>query len=610
MRFSDFIYPLLVLGVLFSTVSLCHADEITFEITVDKTRVSLGEDIQLNLSFYGTQNVPTPYFPDILGFDWRYLGPAKKISIINGKVSSSITHMYRLTAVREGKWKIPSFAIKFRGQTYTSEPVVIEVVRGLPGLAQGSQAGSEAGVIGGIEERAFLVMHVAKKQTYINEVIPVTIKLYANRLTLTDIQYPQIAHEGFSVDEFAKPRQYQDVLNGIGYDVIEFNTQIFALRPGELTLGPAELECNLVVKTKARSGRSPFSDDSFFGSGFFDDFFGRYENYPLNLKSVDIPITVMPLPQENKPADFSGALGDYRFDLSAEPKRVKVGDPITLKMTISGEGNFNTVKAPVLDFQDDFKIYDPQVSQDETSKTFEQVIIPKNHSVKEIPEISFNFFDTKSGSYKTLTRDPIAVDVKPLAKGEELKIFELGEEGKGIIRRKEIFGQDIIYIKDTPGKLRKTGKFLCQNKLFVIVQFIPLLVIIATLVFQKRKERLRSDVRYARSLRAPRRAKKNLQKVRRLLNPQESRQFFDTAFQTLREYLGDKFHLSTAGITSDVIEELKTYDVEQGVLNRIREFFAACDQARYAPSTITREQMLSTLQLLEEIIDNLERVKK
>ena len=128
------------------------------------------------------------------------------------------------------------------------------------GAPQGNQQESaSAGSMQGLEDRVFLIMQVDKKKAYVNEIIPVTIKLYINRLTIRDIQFPELLHEGFSVDTFDKPNQYREALGGVGYDVIEFNTNIFATRPGELSLGPATLRCNLLIKkTSRRRSRSPF----------------------------------------------------------------------------------------------------------------------------------------------------------------------------------------------------------------------------------------------------------------------------------------------------------------------------------------------------------------
>ena len=286
-----------------------------------------------------------------------------------------------------------------------------------------------------------------------------------------------------------------------------------------------------------------------------------------------------------------------------------MGGYIAVKKVITGEGNFSTVELPAFDGKDDFKIYDPDVKQEEGRKIFEQVIIPKTEKVNTIPEISFNFFDTRSGEYKTITRGPIPIKVNPLLRGEELKVFETAGESSVTAARREILGRDIIYIKDNPGVLKPRGELLVRNKLFIAVQFIPLLAVIAFMIFQRRKERIEKDISYARRLRAPRKARQNMRHVRRLLDSKEPNIFFDAVFKTLQEYLGDKFHLSSAGITSDVIGELKARNVDKEILGRLSECFANCDMARYASSSVTRDQMVRTFKLLGEIIDEFERMK-
>ena len=317
----------------------------------------------------------------------------------------------------------------------------------------------------------------------------------------------------------------------------------------------------------------------------------------------------MPLPEEGAPVDFGGSVGDFQFNLHASPTEVKVGDPITLRLTITGEGNFKTVNFPALDFRADFKVYQPEVRQGESSKTFEQVIIPKNENIKQIPEVRFSFFDTRAAKYRSITRGPIPIQVTPLPKEDRLRVFTAPEEGTGGIRRSEILGRDIIYIKDSPGRLKPRNEFLCRNKLYIAAWLIPLLAIISVLILQKRRERLEADISYARRLVAPRKAKRNLLKLRRLLDSREPVRFFDAVFKALQEYLGDKFHLSTAGITSDIVRELSQRNIERATLDKLSRCFSDCDTARFAPSEITGEQMLKTLNLLREVIQELEKVR-
>ena len=615
-----------ILKIFIATLSLCFlfslsclARDIKFEVTVDKNIVSLGDTAELDLKFYGAQDISAPDLPDIHGFDWHYLGPATQMSILNGKVSSSITHMYVLMPLEKGEFIIPPLSVYYRGKTYNSEPIPIEVVKGpVPsalraitppsGPSGEPQEEARGADIAGLQDRIFLRMETERQTAYENEIIPMTIKLYIDRLSIRDIQYPSFAHKGFLADEFEEPRQYQEVLRGERYHVIEFNTNLSGLRPGEHRLGPAELTCNLLVKKKNRFGTSwPFDDDDFFGRNPFGGFFRNYEKQPLRLESFTKTITVLALPQEGVPAAFNGAVGNFQFSTEATPRDVKAGDPITLKMEITGRGNFNTVRTPKFKTNDDFKVYDPQIKQDKTGKTFEQIVIPKNDRIKEIPAITFSFFDTREEKYKTIERGPIPITVNPLPRGEELKIFDTAEGVARALQKQEILGRDIIYIKDKPGELQRKGRFLCENKLFIAAGFIPLIAIIVFLIFYRRKERLRRDISYARRLRAPRKARRNLLELRRLLRSGKADKFFDAGFKALQEYLGDKFHLPSASITQSVIDTLRSRGVNEDALAKIKEFLETCDSTRYAPSDASRQNMNGILKLLEEIIRNLER---
>ena len=600
-----------ILFLLLSLNTASSAADLSFEVTVDRNKISLGSSTKLNLSFYGTQDVPIPDMPDIDGFQTRYVGPSTRISIVNGKVSNSITHVYTLFPLKAGRFKIPSLSVRYDGRDYMSSPIPIEVAQG---RVRQTEREPRQEIYDNkpqdLEDRIFLVMQAEKNEAYVNEIIPLTIKLYVNNLAIRDIQYPEFAHEGFSTEGFSEPEQYQESLSGLIYDLIEFKTDVFAMYPGEMELGPANLECNLAVRKKTGRRRSSFFHEDFFGSDMFDDFFSRYEIHPLDLKSDPISIVIKKLPEENMPEHFNGALGNYRFYIEAEPKNVKVGDPITLKMTIVGVGNFRTVSPPYIDFGDYFKVYEPELKQEKTKKTFEQVIIPKNDSIMEIPEANFSFFNPKTGAYKTITTPETPIKVNPLSDGEKLKVFELPFSALKEIHKKKVLGRDIIYIKESPGRLKRRGSFLCRNKLFIVIQFIPLLAIISILIFERREERLRTDIRYARRARAPRKAKKNLLKTRRLLDLKKTDEFFEVVFKTLQEYLGDKFHLPSAGITSSVVEEeLKPRNIEPNILEKIKQCFTSCDTARYAPASITEEEMLKVFKVLEEIIDKLERAK-
>lgn len=582
------------------------AKDINFEATVDRNKVGLGQPLQLSLTFDGTQNIPALELPAIEGFQVRYLGPSTRMSIINGQASSSITHVYTLLPTKVGTFKIGPFKFEHNGDTYNSNQISVEVEEA---STQPEEQASPGGQVEtkDLSDRIFIIMQAKKNRAYLNEVVQVTIKLYVNRLGVRDIQYPQFSHDGFSVGEFDKPRQYQEVIGGMNYDCIEFDTTIFGLRPGEFRLGPANLQCNLIVKKQNRR-QVPSDFEDFFGSDVFENFFGGYQTYPLSLKSADIPITVLALPEENKPTTFSGALGVFDLKATVNPTEVKVGDPITLKVVIHGQGNLNTVNMPAIGLGNDFKAYEPQVKQEKDIKTFEQVLIPLNANIKEIPAISFSFFNTQTGQYETLVKGPFSIKVIKPEKEEELKIIE-GKQPSSFVKE-EKFGRDIVYIKDSPGELKKKGEYLYKNQIFLGFQIIPLLLYLLILVFNARARKLQTDVKYARQLLAPRKAKAGILRVRGYLAKGSVQEFYDSLFTTLQEYLGNKFHLPSKGITTSIIDEqLKSRGIPEDIQLKLKDIFSECDMVRYAASQLTRENMQNSLKKLEEVIDYLQRKK-
>ncbi|MEI6863044.1 MAG: BatD family protein [Candidatus Omnitrophota bacterium] len=344
-------------AIFIAMAGTADARELRFEASLDKPQVAIGTAAKLGLSFYGTQSIPAPDLGNIDGLEVRYMGPSTMMTVLNGQVSSSITHMYSVLPLRLGKFQLGPFAFTFKGDDYKSNMVLLEVTETRPVVPKAVQKQDEAMPINfDLDDRIFLTLEASKQVAYVNELIPVTVKLYVNRMNVSDIQLPAFAQESFSKIEFKEPKQYKENMNGSLYDVLEFSTSIFGTKPGDYKLGPALIKANVVVKRRAakRSSGDPFSED-FTRDSFFDDFFTRYERHPVELKSQDIQISVLPLPAANRPANFSGAVGDYQFIYAASPTKLKAGDPVTLKMEINGTGNLNTVLMPNMAVSNGFK---------------------------------------------------------------------------------------------------------------------------------------------------------------------------------------------------------------------------------------------------------------
>jgi hypothetical protein len=607
-------------------VSYACADDIKFEAGIDKKTVAMGESAQLGLTFYGTQNVPAPDIGNIDGCEVRYLGPSTMMTVINGTVSNSITHMYKVQPLRLGKFQFGPFTFKYEGNTYTSSIAFLtateEKVRQEPVKKEG-----EENIIDSldIKDRLFLTLKVDKTKAYVNEIVPVTIKIYVNRMNVSDIQLPTLNQEGFSKAQFEDPKQYRERMGGLLYDVLEFRTTIFGTRPGDYKLGPATLKCNLAVKKRVRN-MSALDDDFLNDRGvrdpYFEDFFTRYERYPVELKSDETGLTLLALPQEGRPEDFSGAVGDYQFIYSAGPKKVKVGDPVTLRMEINGTGNFNTVIIPKLENTEGFRVYEPQIKTEAGRKTFRQVLIPESDKVYQTPKAIFTYFDPAKGIYKTITQEAAPLQVEKIPESPAQVIGQqqapalpaatpLALDRHPEEKREDSQPQgDILYIKESIGGVQAKGSEAYKSIFFLMIFLVPLLVTIAVYIIYAKQDRLRRDTRYAHRTEAFKNMHKDFFELKRLLKSNDSKGFYEMLFKAMQDYLGGRLYMPVAGLTFDTVEPvLRSKGVDAAVLNKIESLFGVCDRAKFALIKADTLLMKDDMKSLEEIIRELERFK-
>lgn len=600
--FKNLIKLILVIGLVASLASEGYSQDIVVEAEVSSQKVALGSAIQFVITIHGSSNVDPIQLPAIDGFETRYSGPSTRVSIVNGKQSSSKSFIYSLFPLREGKFQIPAFNIFIAGKSYTIHPVPLEVVAsaGNVGSSIGDQSSS-------LKEKLFVVLKVPKEEVYLNQSLPVKIIIFVSGLSVRDIQYPNLNNIGFSIGDYDQPQQYQQIVNGARFNIVEFNTKIYPSRVGELKLGPAKVSCNLIVPSS--QGTSRFGRSGIFDDDFFNSFFDRHEKRPVTLESEGVSIKVLPLPEEERPAGFSGAVGEYSFNVSVSPDNVKEGDPITLRMTIVGKGNLSTVQMPPLSNEDNFKVYDPQVLEKGGVKKSEQVIIPQSDKITEIPAIQFSYFNPQIGKYQTITRGPFPIKVTGLGDGEEFKVVSLNGEYKPV--NPEVFGEDIVFIKEKPGKFRLSGQHVYNSPFFYIIILLSALAWIVVLISYKRSNRIKTDIVYARRLLAPRKAKQGLVLTKSLIPSANKEQFYDAVFKTIQEYLGNKLHLSSGAVTFETVQEkLISKNIEQNTIDEIQTIFEECDMIRYASADIDQDDLSASYQRLANIVDYLERYLK
>jgi BatD DUF11 like domain len=315
--------------------------------------------------------------------------------------------------------------------------------------------------------------------------------------------------------------------------------------------------------------------------------------------TIDVlPVTVLPLPEEGRPADFSGAVGQWNLEVTAKPTEVAVGDPITFTIKVSGSGNIDTVPTPKLGGLDEFKTYEPttKTTKDDLNTTGErviqQVLIARTPEVKQLPEVRLVYFDPVAKAYKTADKAPIKLVVKAGSGGQSTIV-----SGGNRLRPEEKLGQDIVYLKGDLGPVPSTVPF-CATPTFWTLNTMPVLALLGGIGWKRRTDKLRGDIAYARRLRAAREARK-------LLADAKS---YDEVQRALQNYLGDRLNIPAAGITASIVEEqLLPRGISSELATGLRECFEACDTARFAGGS-AGAAIAATREKVDRLIDELEKI--
>ena len=519
-------------GLFAALLALCPAFGATFTATLDRDTVAAGESATLTLLFEGGDPESISSF-DIPNIQIESRGTSRNFTIINGQASSSVTQTIILTPTQPGDFTIPALQAKVGGQTLSSAPLKLKVVK--PGSAAPDAASGE--------NLAFVKLFVPRKEIFSGEVITVEVQVYLRNNVANAEQIMQsidnfngaaVKGEGFSLLKtgHAAHRQAR-VGNGL-YNVATLVTAISPIKTGPLTLTSMDFPLPLRILAPNQQRNDPFWDP--FGT------MQRYQQKQVNLVAEPETVTALPLPRENVPPSFNGAVGIYNMIASASPTNVAAGDPVTVKLQITGRGSLDSLNLPEDPGWKDFKAYPPTTKVEtvdplglQGTKTFEQVVVPQSTTIRSIPEMAFSFFDPEQKAYRTLKQAPIPIIVRPGG-------TTIAPSLAGSARRTENApaAQDIVPIKDRPGAVAQIGPPLVSRPWFVGIQVLPIIVFISAMLWRKRADAFAFNPRLRRQRMTAVIIRNGLVELRRLAAENKSDEFFASLFRLLQEQLGER----------------------------------------------------------------------
>lgn len=584
--------------------------DLQINATVSRNIINVDEQFQVDVELSGSEanQAPQPQRPDLSEFA-SYLGSGSSTSmqIINGQMSVSKTFTYHFVATKAGTFTIPPVRLTFEGKNYSSQPLKVRVGKGRSGNASPGSPGQtpDSAAPNDDPEKLFLKAIPNKRRVYQNEPVVVSYKIY----TAVSVQNYGISElpnpVGFWSEEFdlpKRPRLHDEMVNGIRYRVAEIKRlALFPQGPGQKTLDPLTIECE-VQMPRSRSRRDIF--DNFFN----DPFFGR--TVRKSVRSNPVTIDVKPLPEADKPADFSGAVGSFSISGEIDKTRIKANEAITYKVTISGTGNIKIIPEPDLDLSSDFEVYDPEIIENinrnsdviSGSKTFEYVLIPRFAGDYTIRPTTFSFFDLRSQSYRTVSTEPVDVTV---SEGDQGYAGVSAPSSKEVVK---LIGQDIRFIQMRMPEFEERGSVFYKSFFFYVVLVVPFFAIAGAFMYRRHQDKLSSNVAYARNRKANQMALKRLKKANKQMREGNPREFYGEVSKALMGFIGDKFNVSAAGLITDEVNEiLKQHGVNPDIVTEYISCLQTCDYQRFAPSESDNGEMNAFFEKARTAITNLEK---
>lgn len=594
------VYPFVALLLLLIITGWAYAGDVKVSAQLNSDSFPVDEAVLLTVTVQGASSAipPSPTGTDL---QFTYRGQSSQMQWINGKTSATISFSYMVQANKPGDYTIEPVKVVVEGHKYFSNPLSCTVLpasasRGAsasasPRGSQGASSGPSTRLRSGDADKiGFMRISPEHETLYPGQLTHFTVKAHFRRgLRVTLNSNPSLLGNNFilhSLDE--KPVQQEELINGERYITLTWHGTLSAVKEGQFPL-EFELDASLLMRVNRQRSRDPFG--SLFGNDpFFDDFFGRYSKREVKLASPKKSITVQPLPTTDRPADFKGAIGSYSLAVAASPLQGRVGDPITLKMIISGSGNFDLVQPPELTETKHWKTYPPTHTYDEETpgqgqKRFEQAIVPTSPDITEIGAIQFSYFDPELKKYVSLHSDPLPIQLEQQTSGSSSPKSLPAADLQPTSSPNRVSDNNLAPLHTKLGKLVKKITPLYQKNWFIALIAAAFLIMLSAFYFSLRRKLREKNPQLILRKNLEQALLHHFKTMQEAIDSSDQKTFISHCRQAIQEYLALQWGVNAQSITRADLQQRLGDDA------LLQKIFAQLDQAGFSGSTLDRQSM-------------------
>ena len=551
--------------ILFLTLNtLILSSQVKFDVSVSKSKLGLNE--RLRVDFVMNQNgdnFSPPKFENfqIIG------GPNQSIktSYVNGERSFSKTYSYFLKPLKKGTLKISQASIEIDNETYKSLPIEVTIT---DSVKQPSDAVTQYYNDDDIELRAL----ISKGSPFLNEPITVVYKLYykapINISDARETETPKFKDFWSQTIKIPQLKVQREVYKGQNYNVVEWRKVVlYPQRVGELEISPLSLNLVLDVPTDKR------------------DFFGNviYDQTSQLISTGMRRINVKNLPNQGKPDSFTGAVGEFEFDVILNKNSLRATESFQAELKVKGSGNLKLFDLPNILVPNSMELFEPEREElintnlsgmsGSISKLF--TVIPRFQGNFPIEEVEFSYFNPETEKYKILKSPRLTIDVFD---GPALS-NSITNDNSNIITADDSFR--FIKIKGNLEEIKNDIFF--ESKLFYALVASPFAFLLSLFAFtiysRKRKESSYELIRIEE-----RQINKMIDSAKDAIGDKIS--FYDKIEKAIIKSLIVKFSIRMESLNKEKIQQIGQ---EKGLLRNditlIIKLIENCEKAKYSQSS-------------------------